>query len=424
MNKGFSLKLVSSFCLLILAGIVLSGCATSAQAQQAPTLQPTETAVPLTTPTALPEVAPIALPEVNWDDPAVLAAHKKAMKPAFESDVDRFVKSNRYLIIANLDLSKDAVIRGAERVRYTNQSNDALDIVVFRLYPNGPTLGGRSTVTSITANGVAVEPSYSTLRSVMGVPLPEPLKPGESVEFKIDFSVVMTRNLFTAYGRFGYVNDVVSSTSWYPTLSVYEPEHGWWSELPNPNGDPGYSEIGLYDVRLTVPSDLTVAMSGTIIETTDNGNGTTTYRDVTGPMRDHAFQASKRYMITSQDVDGTTVNVVSYKDRAALKTDGTQDALKFGVQSVDIYNQVFGEYPYKELDIVRNPTPSGVEFPGLVQIAQTAWMKGQPYLEIVIAHEVGHQWFYGLVGNNQVDHPWLDESLTSYTEIVYMRLLR
>jgi aminopeptidase N len=86
-----------------------------------------------------------------------------------------------------------------------------------------------------------------------------------------------------------------------------------------------------------------------------------------------------------------------------------------------VFNKTFGEYPYAEFDVAENPTPSGVEFPGLVQITERAWVQGNGYLEIVIAHEVGHQWFYAMVGNNQVEQPWLDESLTAYTEFVYVR---
>jgi hypothetical protein len=386
-------------------------------AQQAPTLQPTETAVPLATPTAVPATT-IDVPTVEWADVSI---HKQAMKAGFEQDVDKFVKSNRYLIVASLRFEPDAVIRGGVRVRYTNQSQDTLSLIVFRLYPNGPALGGRMNVTGVTVNGSAVEPSFSELRSVMGVPLATPLKSGDAVEVVVQFSTVMAKGLFTSYGRYGYVNDVVSATAWYPTLSVYEPSRGWWAQVPPPGGDPAYTETGLYDVRLTMPADVVAAMSGTIIEQKANSDGTITYRDVTGPMRDHAFQASTRYMITAVAEGGTTINVVHYKDRASDPTDGTQLVAKYSIDSFAAFNRVFGDYPYKEFDIVQNPTPSGVEFPGLVQIAQKAWVKGQPFLEVVVAHEIGHQWFYGLVGNNQVEHPWLDESLTSYTEVVYFR---
>ncbi len=400
--------------------LVLSGAAVQrpAQAQGGPTLQPTETARPLTTPTPVPTSTPAALPPVNWADVSV---HKQAMKPAFAADVDRFIDANRYLIVARLTFEPDAVIRGALRVRFVNRTPDALDLIVFRLYANSGALGGRMTVSYVEVNGQPINPSLSELRTVMGLPLSSPLAPGAVAEIKMDFNTVMTRGLNTSYGRFGYVNDVVSATAWYPTLSVYTPGSGWWTEQPSPQGDPAFSETGLYDVRLTLPATLTVAASGTIIETTPNPDGTTTYRDVTGPMRDHAFQASERYMITPTEADGTRINMVHYKDRADQPTDGTKVAAKYAAQSLEIFNETFGEYPYAELDVVQNPTPSGVEFPGLIQIAERAWVQGNNYLETVIAHEIGHQWFYSLVGNNQVSLPWVDESLTSYTEFVYFR---
>jgi hypothetical protein len=404
---------------LLLIGLAVVGCGGAAQAAQSPTLQPTETARPLVTPTIVPALPPMDLPVVDWSD---VSAHKLAMKAGYESDVDQFVNGNRYLIVASVSFEPDAVIRGAQRVRYTNQSKDTLDLIVFRLYPNGPALGGRMNVSHVEIGGKKIEPSLSALGSVMGVPLSSPLAPGDSVEIKLDFSLVMVKGLNTSYGRFGYVNEVVSSTAWYPTLSVYEPGHGWWDAMPSPQGDPGYTETGLYDVRLTLPADMTVAMSGTIIETTPNDDKTVTHRGVTGPMRDHAFQASTRYMITPIEVDGTTVQILHYKDKAATETDGTENVKKFAETSVKTFNQVFGHYPYKTLIVAQNPTPSGVEFPGLIQIAERAWIKGQPFLEVVIAHEIGHQWFYSLVGNNQVEHPWIDESLTSFTEIVYMRV--
>jgi hypothetical protein len=343
------------------------------------------------------------------------------MRPAFEDDVNAFADANRYLIVASLSVEYDAIIRGAERVRFTNHTPDTLDKIVFRLYPNAPILGGRMDVNYVSVAGKAVVPTFSALDSVMSVPLEKPLAPGQSVELKLDFDVVMVRGLNTSYGRFGFVNNVVSSSAWYPTLSVYDVGKGWWTTLPDPQGDPAYTETGLYDVRLTIPTNMTLVMSGALIETTKNGDNTTTYRGVTGPMRDHAFQASERYMISPVDADGVRINVVHYKDRAALPTDGTANVLKYAVSAVQAYNKAIGEYPYTELNVVENPTPSGVEFPGLVQIADRAWIQGNNFLEKVVVHEIGHQWFYAIVGNNQVEHPWLDESLTSYLEFVYMR---
>ncbi len=410
------------------------------QAPPPPTLQPTSlatfiappaatdvaTAAPTEASTQAPTrgfveaSAPVEVPTVDWADVSV---YKQAMKPAFAADVDQFVNGNRYLIAATLTLDANATISGAERVRYTNHTTDTLKDIVFRLYPNAPILDGKMKVHDVTVNGAAVSPNFTQEDSVMSVPLAEALAPGKSVELTMSFELVMTGGLDVSYGRFGYKEDVVSGTAWYPTLSVYDAGSGWWTAEPDPKGDPAYTETGLYDVRLTMPADLTVVMSGKEIETTTNADGTVTHRGVTGPMRDHAFMASKRYTVTSKDVDGTQVKVVHYKPSASDQggLDATANVIKFASDAVSTYNRIFGEYPYAELNVVENPTPSGVEFPGLIQVAENAWFIDQPYLEVIVSHEVAHQWFYAMVGNNQVALPWLDESLASYVEIVYTR---
>jgi Peptidase family M1 domain len=409
------------FVLLFL--LLVAGCSSQAQAAPQITFVPTETAIALQTPTTAPtpvEAAanPLLSQPINWDD---VTPHKQAMKAGYENDVLAFANRNRYIIHANLRFETDAVINGVMRTRYTNNSSDTLNLIVFRLYPNTPALGGRLNVYLAQVDGQPVTPSFTELRSVMGIPLATPLLPGDSVDIGLGFTLVMTKNLDTSYGRFGYVSGVVSATAWYPTLSVYSPSEGWWQETPSPSGDPGYSESGLYKVCLNTPADQVVAASGTIVSTNTEADGTVTHCDITGPMRDHAFQASSRYTIATETVEGTRVNIVYYNDMTKLEMAGTENAKKYAADSVRAFNQTFGHYPYAEMDIVQNPTPSGVEFPGLVQISQSAWRNDTDYLEIVIAHEIGHQWFYALIGNNQVRHPWLDESLTSYTEFVYMR---
>jgi hypothetical protein len=413
-RRGPGLVVLIIGVLVLLTGLIGAPIAALGQA----TLQPTETAVPLSTPTAVPTSTPAALPAVNWSD---ISVHRQAMKPAFASDVNQFVTANRYLIVARLSIETDAVIRGAERVRFTNRTPDVLNEIVFRLYPNSPVLAGRMNVTHVTVGSSVVEPVLSALDTVMTIPLQQPLSPGRAVEMLLDFTVTMTRGLDASYGRFGFVHNVVSATAWYPTLSVYDVGLGWWKSLPSPQGDPAYTESGLYDVRLTAPADMTVAMSGVEIDKTENADGTLTHRGVTGPMRDFAFQASTRYVVDSTEVDGTRLNVVHYKDPANPTVDATDAVMKYAAFAMQTYNKAYGEYPFKEYNVVENPTPTGVEFPGLVQIAENSWVKGNNFLEITVAHETAHQWFYSLIGNNQVEHPWLDEGLARYSEFVYTR---
>ena len=89
--------------------------------------------------------------------------------------------------------------------------------------------------------------------------------------------------------------------------------------------------------------------------------------------------------------------------------------------AVETFNARFGPYPYSELDLVSTATSAlGVEYPGIMALTERLYDReyGQ-YLESTTAHEVAHQWFYNVVGNDQVDEPWLDEALTQYATLLY-----
>jgi aminopeptidase N len=355
---------------------------------------------------------------VDWTD---LRPFEVAMKPGFERDVRDFAQANRYAITASLTIGTDATVRGVEHVRFTNRSSDTLTDVVFRLYPNTTVLNGRMTVADVRIGDEAAAPVFSQHDSVMTIPLSVPLRSGSAVDIAMTFAVTMTRDVDVSYGRFGFRHGVVSATAWYPTLSVYEPLTGWWTAEPSPEGDPAFTETGLYDVRLTTPANVAVAMSGTEVETRVNDDGTVMHHDVTGPMRDHAFLASARYGHQSSMVDGIRVNVWYYADASDPSRNAAPDVARYAGDALRAFQAAFGPYPFDEFDVVENPTPTGVEYPGLVQIAEREWRPGDAELERTVAHETGHQWFYSLVGNDQVNHPWLDEGLTTYAEIVYGR---
>jgi hypothetical protein len=367
-------------------------------------------------------------PSMPTDVPGIsndVSVHYRDMKADFTKDVDRALNTNRYAIAAQLTIESDAVIRGTQYVRYTNHTNDTLDRVVFRLYPNTLPMFtvGQMSVANVSVNGVRAKSRLSGGDTVLTVPLSKSLKPSEAVEIALDFSLLIRRGMSSFdFERLGYANDIVSGGSWYPVLSVYDVGRGWWTEpITSPAGDPTYTETGLYDVRLTLPKEMALAASGTVIDQKANSDSTITYRIVTGLMRDFAFMASTRYTVTQTSVDGTQVNIWHYKDRAKQGDDGTPDAVKTAKAVFPLFNRVFGQYPYRELDIVQHPTQSGLEFPGLVTISEGTWTQGDEWLTRTIVHEVGHQWFYGLVGNNQVEHPWLDEPLATYSEVVYAR---
>jgi aminopeptidase N len=94
--------------------------------------------------------------------------------------------------------------------------------------------------------------------------------------------------------------------------------------------------------------------------------------------------------------------------------------LRYAADSLRVFNECFGQYPYAEFDVVATPTTAGgVEYPGIVVVSQRIYDQSGGFFQHATAHEVAHQWWYGLLGNDQVDEPWLDESLTNYSTILY-----
>nr|WP_252187828.1 M1 family aminopeptidase [Anaeromonas frigoriresistens] len=94
--------------------------------------------------------------------------------------------------------------------------------------------------------------------------------------------------------------------------------------------------------------------------------------------------------------------------------------MDYSVNSIKHYNNIYGKYPYGQYSVVQTSFPSGMEYPGIVYIGDKYYTDSTlGTLEIIITHETAHQWWYGLVGNNQIDEAWLDESLATYSEFLY-----
>ena len=137
-------------------------------------------------------------------------------------------------------------------------------------------------------------------------------------------------------------------------------------------------------------------------------------------MRDFNVVASRDYLSASTQVGDMTVNSYFLPG----DEEGGRKALDWAAQALTIYQKEFGAYPYRELDVVETGTSAGgIEYPGLIAVASRLYSdpKRQAFFESATVHEVGHQWWYNVVGNDQVNHPWLDEALTQYATYRYFQ---
>jgi hypothetical protein len=429
----FSIFLIAILVLVVIALAACGGSMAAPPTGEAAPLAPSPTAKiasqdPTPSPTRPPEEdfpaptsalappssppTPIATPTVDLGD---LSLYHPALKPEFSVDAEAVPDATRYFIQVSLNPDEPTALTGVERVRYTNTETDPLDALYFRLYPNLPGYGGSMTIERVVLNGAPVETALEAQDSALRVPLDPALAPGEVTDLTLWFQDTLPTDTDAGYGLYAYVDDVYALAGFYPTIPVYDDE-GWNVEVAPPYGDATFTDVAFYQVRLTVPAELTVVTSGSTLETSESGNRTRTWLAVGGPMRDFYVAMSADYEVVSQEVDGTLVNSYYRSSQAA----GGRLALGYAADALHVFSERFGPYPYTELDVVATPTNAGgIEYPGAIVVAQRLYDDEGVFFEMATAHEVAHQWWYGLVGNDQLDEPWLDEALTNYSAYLY-----
>lgn len=387
----------------------------SATATPSPTPQPTSTPTPTLTPTPeLPE-PPFPTPVVDLKDRSIYAL---ALREANTADIAAIPDAPHYFIQAMLIPDETPIVTGIERVRYTNQETEALNEIYFSLYPNLPAYQGTSTVNRVIVDSQLVTPTLEYDDSALRIPLAEPLQPGEVADITLWFYVTMPTSVnagAAGAGLYGYYQGVYDMAAFYPTLAVYD-QDGWNLGVTMTFGDSTFTDSAYYHVQLTVPTAQEVVAAGTTIERRSNGDGTDTWHILAGPVRAFYAASSERYAYITDTVDDITVH--SYYLDGGLN--GAQTALNYATGALSVFNRLFAAYPYRELDVIAMPTTGfGMEYSGVIAIANRFYGEaGGAYAEAVV-HEVAHQWWYNLIGNDQPDEPWLDESLANYSYYLY-----
>jgi hypothetical protein len=321
---------------------------------------------------------------------------------------------------------KLALITGKLALTFVNNTGQMQEKIYFRLYPNSGEYGnGAMTLRNASVAGEATEPDLSVEDTLATLTLPEPLADGASTEVQLDFETIIPTNPARSYGMFSYqaATNTYALAHWLPLLAGYDPVSGWNLGPLSRNGDPVFSNTALFDVTLQAPADLVVVTTGS--ETAREVNGDQTRRHfVSGPVRDFVMAADSNYESKSVQVGETTVTSWYNPNHAT----GGENVLNQGVQALTLYNRLFGEYPYEEMDLVEvdlGNGAGGVEFPQIMFIGSDYYGSNivtdtiPEFLEFIVVHEVAHQWWYGLVGNNQYHHAYMDEAVANYVSIIY-----
>lgn len=308
--------------------------------------------------------------------------------------------------------------RGWMQVQFINPSPIPLTSVYVRLYANLKDFNGSADVYRPTVNGQRATIRYELKKYLARLDFAEPIAVGAMVDVTLDFlTTTPIDEGERSYGAFNDDGNSISMASAYPIIAEFR-DGDWLREIPDGKGDLVNSPIATYDVEVTLPLTHTLVTTGSTIKyqrfATEH-----VYQIVSGLQRDFTVVATTLPHLTEQKA-GTRVNIYYPEGQRAVAI----DAMRYTMQSLTVFNQQFGQYPYNELDIVAVDARSfyGVEYPGLILI-QDRLFRNRPLLEQIIAHEVAHQWFYNVVGNDVQQHAWIDESLATYAQIIYQEFV-
>lgn len=325
---------------------------------------------------------------------------------------------------------EDKTYTGKQTVRFVNNEDVELDRVYFHLYPNAFRSKETTPVLFDSSNPNGFKPGYIDItkltldddkvnnanfvvdKTILKIPLKEALKPGENIDIYMEYTVVIP----PAQDRFGYGDKTFNFGNWYPVVAVFD-ETGWNLDKYYSVGDPFYSDTSNYNVTIEAPKEYIIASSGNILSQKEK-NDNITWEIEAKLMRDFAWVSSKDFIIHQKDVDGTLVKTYFLEENEEVMNYANEAAYN----SIKTFNSVFGKYPYGQYSVVATSFPSGMEYPGIVFIGESIYNNNTSdldWLRIVIVHETGHQWWYSVVGNDEIDEAWLDESLTTYSEVVY-----
>lgn len=372
----------------------------------------------------------------------------------FLSAQSSFQQQVNYTIDASLD-DETKVISASFEIEYFNKSSQDLAYLIFHLWPNAyktkstafadqqakhssrdfyfaqpNQMGGYQSITFYIGDQEVGVTSFEGHEDIVKLSLPSILKSNQSVAIKGQFELKLPQS----FSRLGHTERSVQLTQWYPKPAVFDDQG--WHPLPYLNFGEFYSEFGDFDVTLTLPSKYIVAGTGQMNNKDEKSQYLRMAQEGTdyipqSPTKTINFQADNVHdFALFMDKDFVVDHQLAYLEDGNKTVDcwaffhhqqnAWKDAAFFVKRSLEFASQKIGSYPYPHATAVEGPIEAGggMEYPMVTIIDPIA---DAEILDRVIAHEVLHNWFYGLLASNERDFPWMDEGFTSYYEERYMR---
>jgi Peptidase family M1 domain len=361
----------------------------------------------------------------------------------------------------------DNSLTGYEEILYTNNAPDTLFFIWIHVWPNAYKNDHTAFSDQMLENGStafyfseenkkgyinklsfkvdnvnAYTEDHPQHQDIIKLVLPQPIAPGKQVKIETPFHVKLPYN----FSRGGHIEQSYQITQWYPKPAVYDKQG--WHEMPYLNQGEFYSEFGSFDVKITLPENYVVAATG-ILQNEEEKNwlknystkeifnepkknnssfktfipsssSTKTLHYIQADIHDFAWFADKSFLVQYDTIKLSSGRVIdAYSFVLPTNKNIWKNSLSFTKKSILSKSNWIGEYPYNAVSVVDNaaPTGGGMEYPMVTLLTAN---NNEKELERVINHEIGHNWFYGILATNERQYPWIDEGMNSYYDKRYV----
>ena len=358
-----------------------------APATVTPTLIPAETPVPTLTATLDPSAPPTVAPP-----PVILLA-----RPF-------------YTIYATIDYDNHHVAVD-QAITYPNQTGVPLNELVLAVEPM--LYGNAFHLSTLSVNGAPVT-NYSLVTHRLTVPLSTPLPAGGQVTLVLQYDLNIP--VKQKGNTFGWLSYQTNLTDWFPFVVPYDASAGWLLHDFMPYGEHLVYDAADFDVyiRFADPSSAPIVAAPALPESSGEW---TKYR--LGGARTFALSMSREFLVSESAVGSVVVRSYYF----AGHEDAGVKMMSVGTQVVGLFEPLFAPYPYPVLNVVELDYNDGQEYDGLCFLSSSFYEAyngtSQNNLVVLGMHEMAHNWWFGLVGNDQALEPWLDEAMAVYSERIF-----
>ena len=359
---------------------------------------------------------------------------------------------------------EDNTLNGYEKLDYYNNSPDTLNFIWFHCWPNAYKNDKTAFSDQFLENGntafyfsnnnergyinrldfrvdneTSKTEDHPKHQDIIKLILPHPLFPGHTCKIETPFHV----KLPSIFSRSGYTGQSYQVTQWFPKPAVYDKKG--WHPIPYLSQGEFYSEFGNFEVQITTPQNYIVAATGELQEKDEkdwllnravkNNSSLNDSKEASLSSRkiktihfkqenvhDFAWFANKDFSVKHDTIQLKSGRIIdAFAFYKAAKADAWANSMLFIKRTIRSRSQWLGEYPYSTVKVVESQAPGnngGMEYPTIALVSNPG---DEKMLDLVISHEISHNWLYGILGTNERTHPWMDEGINTFYDNRYLQ---